>query len=563
MGRYDVNQIRSGAGRLARRTGRQLERSLGGQARTRVIVTLACVLALSSADAATVGAAASPLRSSLHIDNTDIGLLVTVSSLVAAVASLPFGVMADRWRRTRTLGVAIFTWGAAMLWSATASSFGRLLLARVVLGAVTAAAGPIVASLVGDYFEGSERGRIWSYILTGELLGAGVGFAVTGDLAALSWRAAFVLLALPAFVLAWYVLRLPEPVRGGRTPLLPDAQAASRAPGPAGPPGSSDPTHTAEEPGAPNPADDGPVHTDAQRLAAARGVVPDPDLVAGPDLADIRLIDAVRYVFRIRTNVILIVASACGYFYLSGIETFGAEFVKEQFRVNQALANLLLLVLGGGAVVGVLVAGSLSDSLLRRGFLNARILVAGVAAMGATVLFIPALTTRNAVAAVPYLTLAALMLSAQNPPIDAGRLDIVPALLWGRAEAIRTVVRSLAQSLAPVLFGVVSDHLFGGGRGGLQWTFAIMLITMAGSGVILMRALRTYPRDVATAAAAAPARATPAASAPSRTGSPATGSPATGSPVPAPAKAAPAPPPAAGPVWPKPAPPAPAPRETG
>ena len=84
-----------------------------------------------------------------------------------------------------------------------------------------------------------------------------------------------------------------------------------------------------------------------------------------------------------------------------------------------------------------------------------------MAALAATFLFIPALTTRSAVTALPYLTLAGLMLSAQNPPIDAARLDIVPALLWGRAEAIRTLLRSLAQSLAPVLFGVVSDHVFG------------------------------------------------------------------------------------------------------
>ena len=164
------------------------------------------------------------------------------------------------------------------------------------------------------------------------------------------------------------------------------------------------------------------------------------------------------------------------------------------------MANLLLLVLGGGAIIGVLVAGGQSDRLLRRGFLNARILVAAIAAMAATVLFIPALTTRSAVTAMPYLILAALMLSAQNPPIDAARLDIVPALLWGRAEAIRTVLRSLAQSMAPLLFGVVSDHVFGGGRSGLQWTFGIMLIVMAGSGVILLRALRSYPQDVATAA---------------------------------------------------------------
>jgi MFS family permease len=162
-----TNQIRSRAGQVARATSRHLERTLGGRERTRVILALAAILALSSADASTVGAAAAPLRTALHISNTDIGFLVTVTSLVAAVASLPFGVMADRLRRTRVLGLAVATWGAAMIWSATVSTFGGLVLARLVLGVVTASAGPMVASLVGDYFEGSERGRIYSYILSG------------------------------------------------------------------------------------------------------------------------------------------------------------------------------------------------------------------------------------------------------------------------------------------------------------------------------------------------------------------------------------------------------------
>src|SRR5919108_6510983 len=139
-------------GRLAGAGTRALEEALGGAERARVIVLLASVLALSSADATTVGASATQLRHALHISNTDIGLLVSVTSLVGAVASLPFGVLADRVRRTWTLGAAIVLWGAAMIWSATAGDFGELLLTRVFLGGVTAAAGPMVASLVGDYF---------------------------------------------------------------------------------------------------------------------------------------------------------------------------------------------------------------------------------------------------------------------------------------------------------------------------------------------------------------------------------------------------------------------------
>ena len=195
--RQSIHGGLSKAARKAAKAGsEQLSDTLGGALRMRVIVVLAAILALSSADIVTVGASATQLRGDLHINNTDIGLLVAVSSLVGAVASLPFGVLADRIRRTWTLGGAIVLWGVAMIWSATSSSFGELLLTRLFLGAVTAAAGPCVASLVGDYFAGSERGRIYGFILSGELLGAGFGFAVTGDIAALSWRLAFFILAI-------------------------------------------------------------------------------------------------------------------------------------------------------------------------------------------------------------------------------------------------------------------------------------------------------------------------------------------------------------------------------
>src|SRR6202007_1762133 len=106
------------------------------------------------------------------------------------------------------------------------------------------------------------------------------------------------------------------------------------------------------------------------------------------------------------------------------------------------------------------------------------------------VLFVPALTTRGVGTAVPYLVAAAFFLGAQNPPLDAARLDIMPPLLWGRAEGIRTFMRSLAMALAPLLFGAVSDYVFGGGRTGLQWTFAVMLLPLAGSAVLLARGLR-------------------------------------------------------------------------
>jgi len=460
---------------------RRLTVALGGEERTKVIIVLAAILGLSGADAATVGASASELRSGLHITNTDIGLLVAVSSLVGAFASLPFGVLADRVTRTRLLGGTIVLWGFAMLWSAAAGSFGSLLWARLFLGAVTASAGPVVASLVGDWFGSWERGRIYGVILAGEYVGAGVGFAVTGNIAALSWRAAFVILALPAFVLAVVVWRLHEPERGGKGVLAHDSE----------PPPFTEPDETTTE-------------TDAQRVARERGVVPDPELIIAPNEARrMGLIRATQYVLRVRTNIVLILASACGYYFLAGLQTFGLEFSREQYGIDQALASSLLLVVGLGSLLGVLAGGQLGDRLLRRGLLNARVLVPAVAAALTTALFVPALLTRGAVTAVPYLVAAAFFLGMQNPPLDAARLDIMPPLLWGRAEAVRTLLRSLAMALAPLLFGAVSDYVFGGGRSGLQWTFIVMILPLGASSWLLFKGLRTYPADVATAAASA------------------------------------------------------------
>jgi MFS family permease len=474
-------------GRSSRRGSAAARRNLiaavGGAARTRVVLLMASVLALASADTATVGASAVELRHALHIDNTDIGLLVSVTSIVAAVFSLPFGVLADRARRTWILGFALLTWGAAMIWSATSTSFGELLLARLALGAVTAAAGPIVASLTGDWFPAAERGKIYGYILTGELLGAGAGFAFTGDIAALSWRAAFIILALPAFALAWLIIRLPEPARGGIDALAAEA-GLRRGPRPA-----------------PRPHED-PEPADAQQLVREQGIQPNRELAAEATRRPMSFLRALRYTLAVRTNVALILSSACGYYFLTGVQTFGAEFVGGQYGISQVVANLLLLVIGGGAVAGVLAAGPISDALLRRGHINARINVGMIGAAATVLLFIPALITHSALTAMPYVVVAGAALSAQNPPIDAARLDIMPPWLWGRAEGVRTFLRTAAQAVAPLLFGVVADYVFGGGTQGLRWTFVVMLLPLAASAVFLFGARRLYPRDVATAVAA-------------------------------------------------------------
>src|SRR5207248_5609681 len=102
------------AARAARWTGRhirgQVVKRVGGPARARVIVLFGAVLALNGADTATVGAVAPQLEHSLHIGNTEIGLLSAVALLVGAVFTIPVGLFVDRVKRLPMLSISILLW---------------------------------------------------------------------------------------------------------------------------------------------------------------------------------------------------------------------------------------------------------------------------------------------------------------------------------------------------------------------------------------------------------------------------------------------------------------------
>jgi MFS family permease len=227
---------------------------------------------------------------------------------------------------------------------------------------------------------------------------------------------------------------------------------------------------------------------------------------------------AVRYTLQIPTNVLLIIGSSLGYFFFSGLSTFALLFVRGHYHASQATAELVLAMLVTGALIGTLISGRLTDALLRRGFIEARIYVPAVCYFSAALLLIPGFISTSLTPALWFDVAGAAMLSAANPGLDAARLDIMPAGLWGRAESTRTLLRSLAQALAPLLFGGLADLIAGiapaqapvgthpgvispSTARGLEISFLLLLTSLVAAGVFLLRARKTYPRDVATAAA--------------------------------------------------------------
>jgi MFS family permease len=467
----------TGDGRLwraaaaVRRAGVDL---VGSRARMKVVVLLAAVLGLDSADTSTLGAVTPQLESSLHIGDAQVGLLVTLTTALAAVATLPAGVLADRLHRVRYLAAATVGWSVVVGLIGAVDSWTLMVVSRLCLGLAVAVVGPVVASLVGDYFGAGERGRIYGFILTGELVGVGVGYLVSGYVAALaSWRWSFWLLGAAGVVLALVVARaLPEPERGGTG--LPPRQgtAAARA------------LERDPHPQRDRPAQIGAAHE--ERPAEGR----------------VTLGAAIRTILGVRTNRVLILASALGYFFVSGVRIFAVTYVHRRYGVPASAASTVLVVLGSGAILGTLVLGRWGDVLQSRGHRSARPAVAGTAYLAATAMFAVAVLGGSLAVVSPVIFLGAAALGGANPPLDAARLDLVGHTLWGRAESVRTVLRKVLEAPAPVLVGALATILSGTGdraasAAGLRDAFLVLIAAPLLAGVLLsLRATRTFPEDL-------------------------------------------------------------------
>jgi MFS family permease len=186
--------------------------------------------ALSLLDRNILAILAPRIKKDLAIGDAELGLLYgTVFALFYALFSLPLGRLADGWIRTRLLGIAVAFWSVATGLAAGAQSFALLALSRLGVGVGEGAVIPAGTSLLFDQVPRARRGFAMAVVAAAIALGLGAS-SVLGGVAAdwwdrlypagtapfgvKGWQFAFFVAALPGFLLAVPLLRLPEPPRG-------------------------------------------------------------------------------------------------------------------------------------------------------------------------------------------------------------------------------------------------------------------------------------------------------------------------------------------------------------
>jgi hypothetical protein len=179
-------------------------------------------------------------------------------------------------------------------------------------------------------------------------------------------------------------------------------------------------------------------------------------------------------------------------FLLGALGTWGIELFKRVHGLSATEAGAYAPAIGAGAAAGLLGGGVLADRLLGAGVRLARVYVAAVASVAASVVLVPAVLTDSLPLAAVLLFVGSTFLTLPVAPSEALLSDVVPPALRGRAASVRAIVRSLA-ALAPWIVGRLSDAT------DLQVALASVVPLYGIGGVVMLLAARTYPADLAAA----------------------------------------------------------------
>ena len=184
----------------------------------------------SATDRAIISLIVEPIKASMQLSDTQIGLLQGVAFLlVYSLAGIPAGMLADRVPRLRLAAGAIVAWSFMTSLCGLARSFSSLFAARAGVGIGESVLSPVALSLIADRFPKRRQGLAIGIYVCGSVVGSALAIGFGGLLYAEllqrgptdvpyigvlePWQQTFVLLGLPGLVIAALLLVFREPPR--------------------------------------------------------------------------------------------------------------------------------------------------------------------------------------------------------------------------------------------------------------------------------------------------------------------------------------------------------------
>ena len=372
----------------------------------------------------------------LHISDTQMSYLIGLSfSVFYTVLGLPIAWWADRGNRRNVMAVGVTLWSLTTMACGLASTYSRLLLARIGVGVGEATLNAPSVSLIADYFPRERVGVAMSVWSLGTFLGSGLAYFIGGWIVGLVAPASTVTLPVLGALRSWQLVFVIVGAPGLVIALLMTTVRDLRPHG---------------------------------RATVARKTVALMPYVAA----------------NLRTFVTLGLGFALSASVNFGIAAWLATFLVRTYDWAPARAGMvqgiLTMTVGVG---GTLAGGRAAGALVRRGHLDAplRIGVIGAAGMLASASIYPLMPT--AALAVAWLVVVNFFAAFPWGPAAAAAAEVVPSPIRTQGAALYFFVLSLVSgTLGPTAVALLTDSVFHDPRA-LRYSLVVvnvigMLLTM-------------------------------------------------------------------------------------
>lgn len=377
--------------------------------RTWVLVLLMLIYLSNFVDRIIISVLGEAIKLDLKITDGQMGLLAGLAFAGSyGLMCIPIARLAERFKRTTIIAIAITVWSVFTALCGMAHSFTQLLLFRIGVGGGEAGYAPAAQSLISDYYPPEKRASALAVFALGVPLGTLFGALAGGWIAQhIDWRAAFLIVGAPGLILALVVkLFLKEPRRG-----------------------QSDPSPAAATVAAP------PLRAVVKALAASPA-------------------------FLLMTAGLALVSLTS-----FGLTQFMAPFFIRVFGFDYTQAGMALGLLGGvSAALGTAAGGWLTDKASvksRRWYAW----IGGLGALGAIPFYLFGFQQQTPALALVVLFLGPIGLFCGQAPVYAFTHNLVAPRMRASATALVIVALTIiGAGLGPFLTGAVMDlvntHLF-------------------------------------------------------------------------------------------------------
>lgn len=453
-----------------------------------------------------------PIKAELDLTDTQLGWLGSAYVVVYALAAIPMGVLADLKSRRAVIATGVTVWSAFTALGGLARNFWQLFFCRAMVGVGEASYTPAGQSLIADYFQGKGRAFALGIFWGGLALGGVLGIWLGGELEHLyGWRAAFLAVGIPGFILAMLAAQLRDPsgrhirsLRENIRRLEITAARFLRATWPTW--GSGIVGGLAAwiiHRNVPVTSDmDVAVFSVVIGTGLTINVVlwvrehrhhHDPADRPGAIGRSARVedfLEAAKVVFRTPTLIWLFLAGALVSFAMNGLVGWSPSYMQRELWLTPQLAGRTVGLWGLLAgVLGTVFGGRLADQVVEK-WEGGRVFVGSVGFLAGAPFAIWLLSVHDLNVFIPLFFVTVFFFTWYHGPITAAIFDVVPSQIGASVIGAYVFFTHIAgTAIALPLVGFLSDEV--------SLRFAMLLLPTAAfvGGLVALVALRTVKRD--------------------------------------------------------------------